>query len=408
MKDKLIERLVRYTKINTRSNPYSETIPSSDIQFDLAKILVEECQQIGLEDVVMSEVGVVYATLKSNLNKVVPTFGLIAHMDTADFNSINVQPRIIENYNGEDIVLNEIENIVTKVSDFPSLKNHVGKTLVVTDGLTLLGADNKAGIANIMTAMEYLVDHPEIPHGDVRIAFTIDEEIGTGAESFDVEGFNASFAYTVDGGGAGEMEYETFNAAAATLTFKGVSVHPGTAKDTMINANILVQEFMNSLPENERPEHTENYEGFYLVTDTKASIEDGTVELIIRDHDKEKFEAKKANLEAIVAQMNGKYGENRVNLEMHDSYYNMKEILKDNMEVVDLAKKAIENVGLTPIIEPVRGGTDGSRLSFMGLPTPNLFTGGENFHGKHEFAVIETMELSTKTLIEIARLVATE
>lgn len=408
MRDKLIERLIRYTKINTRSDQNSDTIPSTEIQFDLARVLLEELKQIGLSEVRMSDVGIVYATLPANTDKDIPAFGLIAHMDTADFNSENVKPRIIENYDGEDIVLNETLNIITKVEDFPNLKNHKGKTLVVTDGLTLLGADNKAGIANIMTAIEYLIDHPEIEHGTIQIAFTIDEEIGTGANSFDVESFGAKFAYTVDGGAAGEMEFETFNAAAATVHFKGVSVHPGTAKDTMINANLMAHDFINQLPREETPENTEKYQGFYLVTDSFGTIEDATVTLIIRDHDRDAFEAKKAYIKDVVAQMNGKFGQERVTLDMQDSYYNMREILEDHMEVVELAQNAIKAIGLTPIIEPVRGGTDGSRLSFMGLPTPNLFTGGENFHGKHEFAVVESMELSTKMLIEIARLLATE
>lgn len=408
MRDKLIERLIRYTKINTRSDQNSDTIPSTEIQFDLARVLLEELKQIGLSEVRMSDVGIVYATLPANTDKDIPAFGLIAHMDTADFNSENVKPRIIENYDGEDIVLNEALNIITKVEDFPNLKNHKGKTLVVTDGLTLLGADNKAGIANIMTAIEYLIDHPEIEHGTIQIAFTIDEEIGTGANSFDVESFGAKFAYTVDGGAAGEMEFETFNAAAATVHFKGVSVHPGTAKDTMINANLMAHDFINQLPREETSENTEKYQGFYLVTDSFGTIEDATVTLIIRDHDRDAFEAKKAYIKDVVAQMNGKFGQERVTLDMQDSYYNMREILEDHMEVVELAQNAIKAIGLTPIIEPVRGGTDGSRLSFMGLPTPNLFTGGENFHGKHEFAVVESMELSTKMLIEIARLLATE
>lgn len=408
MRDKLIERLIRYTKINTRSDQNSNTIPSTDIQFDLARVLLEELKQIGVNNVRMSDVGIVYATLPANTDKDIPAFGLIAHMDTADFNSENVNPRVIENYDGEDIVLNEALNIITKVEDFPNLKNHKGKTLIVTDGLTLLGADNKAGIANIMTAIEYLIEHPEIEHGTIQIAFTIDEEIGTGANSFDVENFGAKFAYTVDGGAAGEMEFETFNAAAATVSFKGVSVHPGTAKDTMINANLMAHDFINQLPRAETPENTEKYQGFYLVTDSYGTIEDAAVTLIIRDHDREEFEAKKTYIKDVVAQMNGKYGQKRVTLDMQDSYYNMREVLEDHMEVVELAQNAIKAIGLTPIIEPVRGGTDGSRLSFMGLPTPNLFTGGENFHGKHEFAVVESMELSTKMLIEIARLLATE
>ncbi|HLV49725.1 MAG TPA: peptidase T, partial [Erysipelothrix sp.] len=363
MRDKLIERLIRYTKINTRSDQNSNTIPSTDIQFDLARVLLEELKQIGVNNVRMSDVGIVYATLPANTDKDIPAFGLIAHMDTADFNSENVNPRVIENYNGEDIVLNEALNIITKVEDFPNLKNHKGKTLIVTDGLTLLGADNKAGIANIMTAIEYLIEHPEIEHGTIQIAFTIDEEIGTGANSFDVENFGAKFAYTVDGGAAGEMEFETFNAAAATVSFKGVSVHPGTAKDTMINANLMAHDFISQLPRAETPENTEKYQGFYLVTDSYGTIEDAAVTLIIRDHDREEFEAKKTYIKDVVAQMNGKYGQKRVTLDMQDSYYNMREVLEDHMEVVELAQNAIKAIGLTPIIEPVRGGTDGSRLS---------------------------------------------
>ncbi len=404
MKQELTQRLIKYVKINTRSNPYSDTIPSSENQFDLANTLLEECKEMGLKDVSMDKHGIVMATLPSNIHKKVPTIGFIAHMDTADFNSENVSPRIIENYDGKDILLNEDLNIITDIETFPNLLKYKGDTLVVTDGLTLLGADNKAGISNILTAMNHLIQNPDIKHGDIKIAFTIDEEIGTGAESFDVEKFNADFAFTVDGAGYGEMEYETFNAAASKVTFKGVSVHPGSAKDAMINANILVHEFISALPQYERPEHTEKYEGFYLVTDSHATIEDGSLELIIRDHDKTLFEAKKAYLDHIVKEMNQKYNQTVVTIETKDSYYNMEEILKDHMEIIDLAKKAIEKVGLTPIVEPVRGGTDGSRLSFMGLPTPNLFTGSDNFHGKHEFASIDAMQKSTETILEIIKL----
>lgn len=402
MNEKLIERLVRYCKVNTRSDGYSDTIPSTARQFDLAKILVEECVALGLSDVKMDAYGIVTATLPSNVAFEVPTVGFIAHMDTADFNSENVKPRVIENYDGNDIVLNEAGNIVTSVSMFPSLKDHVGKTLVVTDGTTLLGADNKAGIANIMTAMEYLLEHPEIEHGTIRIAFTIDEEIGKGASSFDVEGFKADFAYTIDGGRAGELEYETFNAAGATIHLKGVSVHPGSAKDTMINANLLATEFIQALPSTQRPELTEGYEGFFMISDIVGTIEDARIEMIIRDHDKTLFEAKKALIETITQTMNNKYGEGTVVANVVDQYYNMRNIIEEDMSIIDLAQGVIESLGMTPHIAPVRGGTDGSRLSYMGLPTPNLFTGGENFHGKHEFAVIESMALSVKTLVGIA------
>ena len=404
MKKTLIERLVRYTKINTRSDAASKTIPSSKNQFDLAEILYNECIQIGLEKVHMDEFGIVTALCPSNIDSDVPTIGFIAHMDTADFNSENVKPRVIENYDGSDIVLNEELNIISKVSMFPSLKDYVGQTLIVTDGTTLLGADNKAGVTEIMTAMEYLVEHPEVKHGDIRIAFTIDEEIGTGAESFDVEAFGADFAYTVDGGALGEMEYETFNAAESIVTVKGVSVHPGSAKDTMVNASVVAHEFFAMLPVQERPEHTEGYEGFYLLTEMNSNIEDATMSFIIRDHDMDLFTNRKATLDTIASKLNEKYGYECVSVKTTDTYYNMKNIIEKDMSIVELAKNAMVSIDVEPIIAPVRGGTDGSRLSYMGLPTPNLFTGGENFHGKHEFAVVETMAKATELIIAISEL----
>lgn len=404
MKKQLIERLIRYCQVYTRSDSESTTIPSTKVQFDLANLLLEECKSIGLEDVSMSDVGIVTATLASNIDKDVPVIGFIAHMDTADFNAENVNPRIIENYDGTDIVLNESLGIVSTVEMFPNLKSYVGKTLIVTDGTTLLGADDKAGIADIMTAMEYLIQNPEVKHGKIRVAFTIDEEIGTGADSFDVPSFGADFAYTIDGSKEGELEYETFNAAGARAYFKGVSVHPGTSKNTMINTNVMMADFINQLPKNEFPEHTEGYEGFYLVSDMKGTIEDGVMDFIVRDHDRVKFEARKQTLIDIVDNLNNKYGENTVTIDVWDQYYNMREVLEDNMHVVELAKDAIISLGIEPIIRPVRGGTDGSRLSFMGLPTPNLYTGGENFHGKHELAVVESMVSATQTLIKIAEL----
>lgn len=404
MKKQLIERLIRYCQVYTRSDSESTTIPSTKVQFDLANLLLEECKSIGLEDVSMSDVGIVTATLASNIDKDVPVIGFIAHMDTADFNAENVNPRIIENYDGTDIVLNESLGIVSTVEMFPNLKSYVGKTLIVTDGTTLLGADDKAGIADIMTAMEYLIQNPEVKHGKIRVAFTIDEEIGTGADSFDVPSFGADFAYTIDGSKEGELEYETFNAAGARAYFKGVSVHPGTSKNTMINTNVMMADFINQLPKDEFPEHTEGYEGFYLVSDMKGTIEDGVMDFIVRDHDRVKFEARKQTLIDIVDNLNNKYGENTVTIDIWDQYYNMREVLEDNMHVVELAKDAIISLGIEPIIRPVRGGTDGSRLSFMGLPTPNLYTGGENFHGKHELAVVESMVSATQTLIKIAEL----
>lgn len=402
MKVSVLNRLIRYVKIDTRSNPNSNSIPSSLNQFELANLLVEECEELGLSNVRMSEAGIVMATLPSNTDKEVPSIGFIAHMDTADYNSVNVMPRVIEDYDGSDIVLNASTTMSTKM--FPNLANHIGKTLVVTDGNTLLGADNKAGIANIMGAMEYLLSNPELEHGDIHIAFTIDEEIGTGTDSFDVANFGADFAYTIDGGALGGLEYETFNAAAATIKFKGVSVHPGSAKDIMINANIMVTDFISRLPKDERPELTAGYEGFYLVTDIKSTIEDAEVEVIIRDHDRSLFEAKKAVVVDIVAALNDYYGEGSVSLIMSDSYYNMADVIMEHVHVLDLAKEALVSLGIEPVIEAVRGGTDGSKLSYMGLPTPNIFTGGENFHGKYEFAVVESMVLSAKTIVAIATL----
>ncbi len=401
MKQKLIDRLVTYTKINTRSDGYSTTIPSTQIQFDLAKVLKEEAISIGLSEVSISDNGVVYATLPSNIEKEVPVIGFISHMDTADFNSVNVQPRIIENYDGKDIVLNEAMDIVTKVSVFPNLEKHVGKTLIVTDGTTLLGADDKAGIAEIMTAMEYLINHPEIEHGTVKVAFTIDEEIGTGADAFDVPYFGADFAYTVDGGALGELEYETFNAAETVVTIKGVSVHPGSAKDKMVNAGIVAMEYLASLPVAQRPEHTTGYEGFYLMSEMNATIEDATLTFILRDHDMESFEARKAMMDHVATFLNAKYGQGTVSVKTSDTYYNMRNIIEKDMSIVELAKTSMESLGIEPIIAPVRGGTDGSRLSYMGLPTPNLFTGGENFHGKHEFVVVESMIKATEVIIDI-------
>lgn len=401
MKQKLINRLITYTKINTRSDGYSTSIPSTDIQLNLAKVLEAEAKAIGLSDVIISETGVVYATLPSNISKEVPVIGFISHMDTADYNSENVNPRVIENYDGKDIVLNEELDITTKVSMFPNLEKHIGKTLVVTDGTTLLGADDKAGIAEIMTAMEYLINNPQIEHGTVKVAFSIDEEIGTGADSFDVDYFGADFAYTVDGGALGELEYETFNAAETVVSIKGVSVHPGSAKDKMLNAGIVAMEYINALPASQRPEHTTDYEGFYLLSEMKSTIEDATLTFILRDHDMASFEKRKEMMNDIALFLNKKYGDGTVNVKTTDTYYNMRNIIEKDMSIVNLAKESMESLGIEPIIAPVRGGTDGSRLSYMGLPTPNLFTGGENFHGKHEFAVVESMIKATEVIIEI-------
>lgn len=404
MKKILQERLIRYCKVNTRSDGSSTTVPSTAIQFDLSRMLYDECVAIGLEKVKIDEHGIVTALLPSNTDKDVRTVGFIAHVDTADFESENVQPRVIENYDGEDIVLNEALDIVSTVSLFPNLKASKGDTIVVTDGTTLLGADNKAGIAEIMTAMEYLINNPDIEHGDVRIAFTIDEEIGTGSDSFDVEGFDADFAYTVDGGALGGLEYETFNAASVDVKLHGISVHPGDAKDKMINASILAAEFMSYLPADQRAETTEGREGFFLVMNIETNIEEGSMTIIIRDHDWDLFEAKKALIKEITETMNEKYQYTAVDAHVSDTYYNMRNIIEKDMSIVELAQDAMKLRNIEPKIEAVRGGTDGSRLSYMGLPTPNLFTGGENFHGKHEFANVDTMVKSTEVIITIINL----
>lgn len=402
MKEQLLERLIRYCKINTRSDAKSKTVPSTVRQFDLAKVLVEEAKSIGLEDVYMDAKGIVTATLPSNISKEVPTIAFLAHMDTADYESENVQPKVIENYNGEDIILNEAKNIITRVEDFPNLKNHIGKTLVVTDGTTLLGADDKAGVAAIMTAMEYLIQNPEIPHGRVRIAFTIDEEIGTGAHHVDLEQLAADFAYTIDGGELGGLEFENFNAASAEINIQGISVHPGSAKNTMINSLVLAHELFEMLPAHMRPEHTEGHEGFYLLDSVEGNVEKTTMSLIIRDHDRDAFEAKKAYLKEVVEFLNKRYNGQWIELHIEDSYYNMREVIEKDMSVVNLALEAMDSLGIEAKVEPIRGGTDGATLSQKGLPCPNLFTGGENFHGPHEFVVVETMEKAALVIAEIA------
>ena len=404
MYDTLKERFLRYVKFETRSDETSDTIPSTPSQMEFAKMLKKELEDLGLENVFINKACFVNATLPSNIDKKVRTIGFIAHMDTADFNAVGISPKIIENYDGKDIVLNEEKNIVMKVDEFPNLKNYIGKTLITTDGTTLLGSDDKSGIVEIIEAVKYLIKHPEIKHGEVKMAFGPDEEIGRGADYFDVKEFAADYAYTMDGGPVGELEYESFNAAQATFTIKGVSVHPGTAKGKMINAGLIAAEIISMFPKDEVPEKTEGYEGFYYLCNVEASCEDGQVIYIIRDHDREKFNAKKKFVEGIAKKINEKYPKKVVELEMKDQYYNMGEIIKDHMYVVDIAKEAMENVGVTPLIKAIRGGTDGSKISFMGLPTPNIFAGGENFHGKYEFVALESMEKATDVIIEIIKL----
>ena len=404
MYETLKDRFLRYVKFETRSDEKSESIPSTPTQLEFAKILAKELEEIGMENVYVNDACFVNATLPGNVDKDVPVIGFIAHMDTADFNATNVNPKIVENYDGEDIVLNEAKDIVLSVEEFPNLKNYVGKTVITTDGSTLLGADDKAGIVEIVEAMKYLIEHPEIKHGTVKVAFGPDEEIGRGADNFNVEEFGADFAYTMDGGPVGELEYESFNAAGAVFKIKGKSVHPGTAKGKLINASLIAAEVVNSFPADEVPEKTEGYEGFYFLDKINSNCEEAELSYILRDHDREKFEAKKKFTANVAKKINEKYGKKLVSVEIKDQYYNMGEIIKDHMNVVEIAKKAMENLGIKPVIEPIRGGTDGSKISFMGLPTPNIFAGGENFHGKYEFVALESMILATDVIVKIVKL----
>ena len=404
MYDTLKDRFLRYVKFETRSDEKSETIPSTPTQFEFAKILARELEEIGMENVYVNDACFVNATLPGNIDKDVPVIGFIAHMDTADFNANNVNPQIVENYDGKDIVLNEAKDIVLSVEEFPNLKNYMGRTVITTDGTTLLGADDKAGIVEIIEAMKYLIEHPEIKHGTVKVAFGPDEEIGRGADNFNVKEFGADFAYTMDGGPVGELEYESFNAAGAFFKIRGKSVHPGTAKGKLINASLIAAEVVNSFPADEVPEKTEGYEGFYFLDKINANCEEAELSYILRDHDREKFEAKKKFAANVAKKINEKYGKELVSVEIKDQYYNMGEIIKDHMNVVEIAKKAMENLGIKPVIEPIRGGTDGSKISFMGLPTPNIFAGGENFHGKYEFVALESMILATDVIVEIVKL----
>ncbi|MEY8415103.1 peptidase T [Tissierella praeacuta] len=403
--NKLINRFLQYVKYETTSDESSTSIPSTLNQLEFAKILGKELENLGLTDVSVDENGYVMATLSSNINKNVPTIGFIAHMDTSpDMSGKNVNPKTISNYDGNDIVLNDEKNIIMSVKDFPDLKNYVGKDLITTDGTTLLGADDKAGIAEIITAIEYLIEHPNIPHGTIKVGFTPDEEIGRGADCFDVEKFGADFAYTVDGGPVGELEYENFNAATARIYIQGRNVHPGTAKNKMLNSILIASELNSMLPINERPEYTEGYEGFYHLMDFKGSVEKTEIAYIIRDHSMEKFQAKKETLAKVVEFLNYKYGD-IITLKITDSYYNMKEKIEPVIHIVDIAKRAMEDLNIEPLIKPIRGGTDGSRLSYMGLPCPNLFTGGHNFHGKFEYIPIFAMEKSVETILKIVELV---
>ena len=402
---KVIEKFLNYVKIDTQSDENSTACPTTAKQHNLAKLLVKELEAMGADEITYDkEHCYVYATVpatKGCENR--PVLGFIAHMDTAPaVTGENVKPRIIENYDGKDIVLNEEKNIVMKVSDFPELAEYIGKRLIVTDGTTLLGADDKAGVAEIMTMAEQLLLSRDIPHGKIRIGFTPDEEVGAGADHFDVKLFGADYAYTVDGGKLGELEYENFNAAGATVTFHGRSVHPGDAKNKMVNALLLAMEFQNMLPVFENPMYTEKYEGFYHLDLLSGSVEKAQAEYIIRDHDKDKFEQKKETFLRIGAYLNEKYGKDTVQIDMKDSYYNMREIIEQHMQLIENAKAAMEETGVNPIVVPIRGGTDGARLSYMGLPCPNLCTGGHNFHGRFEYICADSMEKIVEILLKLA------
>lgn len=402
MREKVLERFLKYISIDTQSDPESKTSPSTSKQFDLAGLLVKELEDLGLEDISLDERCYVMARLAANEEGLVP-IGFIAHMDTSpDLSGKDVKPRLIENYDGGDIVLDEERGIVTSLKDYPEIGDFKGQTLIVTDGSTLLGADDKAGIAEIMTGIEFLVNNPQIRHGDIMVAFTPDEEIGCGADYFDVDKFGAKYAYTFDGGQVGELEYENFNAASALVKIQGRNVHPGSAKGKMVNSIYIAGKVMEAFPENKRPETTEGYEGFFHLNDIKGSTEETVLNYIIRDHDRAKFEDMKAFFEATISDLSKEHG-GRISLTIQDSYYNMREVIEDHMKVVDIAVKAMENLDIEPRIIPIRGGTDGSRLSFMGLPCPNLFAGGINFHGRNEMISLEALEAGARLLIEIAK-----
>lgn len=407
MYENLVERFIEYVKIDTRSDANSDTIPSTQSQVEFAKKLMVDLEEIGLSEVEYNKANsFVTATLESNSEKDLPTVGFISHVDTADFNSENIQPQFIEDYDGNDIVLNEKENIILSPNDFPNLKNYHGKTLVTTDGTTLLGADDKSGIVEIISAVEYLIHHPEIEHGRVRLAFGPDEEIGLGADRFDVDHFDADFAYTVDGGPVGELQYESFNAAGVKVFIQGKNVHPGTAKNQMINAMTLAMKYHQKLPEDEVPENTEGREGFIHLTNMTGTVEEAELEYIVRDHSREKFEERKELIKKIADEINQEFDQKRIKVDMIDQYYNMREVIEKDMRPVEIAQKAMEELEIEPIIEPIRGGTDGSKISFMGLPTPNLFAGGENFHGRYEFVAVESMESATDLIVKIIEEIA--
>lgn len=409
MKQNILNRFLRYIAVDTQSNPDSKTIPSTKSQTIFAQQLVNELKALGIKNVSLDKCGYVMAKIPANTTKKNPVIGFIAHMDTAPGMSGKViNSQITENYNGDPIILNKEKNIILDPKLFSELPFYKGQTIIHTDGTTLLGADDKAGITEIMTAIEYIQQHPEFKHGDICIGFTPDEEIGTGIDNFDVQKFAADYAYTIDGGKIGELEYENFNAAVANIQIQGLDIHPGIAKDKMINSQLIGMEIERLLPEREKPEHTENYEGFFLLTHFQGSIEHTVMQYIIRNHDKKLFEQKKQFLSDIVGKLNNQYGKKLISCKIKDQYYNMREKIEDVPFMIEIAKKAMLEANVIPVIVPIRGGTDGARLSFMGLPCPNIFTGGHNFHGKYEYVVLESMEKASQTILNIITLFAKE
>jgi tripeptide aminopeptidase len=404
-KNNIINRFISYVTIDTQSDPDSNKTPSTEKQWDLANKLAVELKKIGMEEVEIDENAYIMATLPANVSHKVPTIGFVSHFDTSpDFTGTNVRPQIIENYDGKDIILNKEQDIILSPDYFDDLLQYKGQTLITTDGTTLLGADDKAGITEIVTAMEYLINNPQIPHGKIRVGFTPDEEIGRGAHKFDVKKFGADWAYTMDGSQIGELEFENFNAAEATVKIKGKIVHPGYAKDKMINSIYIAQDFINSLPRLETPEHTEDRQGFFHLTDIKGDVEETTLKYIIRDHDLGHFEARKEMISNLVQEINSQYEKEIIEIEIKDQYFNMREKIEPVMHIVDIAEEAMKQLNITPNIKPIRGGTDGSQLSYMGLPCPNIFAGGHNFHGRYEYVPVESMQRATEVIIKIAEL----
>ena len=402
MKQEILNRFLKYVQIDTQSDEHSKTYPSTKKQFDLAHLLVTQLKEIGLQDAAVDKYGYVTATLPSNIEKEIPVIGFLAHMDTApDMSGTNVRPQVFEFYDGKDITINKELKISLLVKEFPELKNYKGQTLITASGNTLLGADDKAGIAEIMIAMEYLTTNPEIKHGTIKVAFTPDEEIGKGVDHFDVKKFGADYAYTLDGGPIGELEYENFNAAGISIQIQGRNIHPGYAKGRMINAILVAAELNDMLPIEQRPELTQDYEGFFHIIRFMGTVETAEIHYIIRDHDREKFEQKKDLIKDVIGLINKKYGKEIAKYKLEDQYYNMREKVEPVFHIVEQAKQAMIELGITPNIKPIRGGTDGARLSYMGLPCPNLFTGGHNYHGKHEFIPLESMEKAVQVILKI-------